>query len=397
MDELIETEATFLKSLVLLRDHVIRPYLKRCKQSGARCAPLEALATLASSVISKHSTLKGLKGQELLNQIKCILEDTETYVQYYVNADAFSYLIMNSPVVFTPEFTKSIVEKLEKANAADENNAKLDLSVLSLVQKPMSRIVKYQLLITSLSKANPDNTAVAECLQSVKDSLHRINSELETRSTKTEVDITSLVRFEDTIGKCPQFYGKLKYASVASLTWPKFGRDWYMSGKNWSMSNTAALLLFFESTLCICELKSRRRKRRAPLLVIPYDSCQFLSHSDEYDGGLTNKHESSVKLRFVRKNCEYEAVLGFINTDIKEETLSHVPVMGTKRKRYGGIECYLPETLAPSDICIRAKDVNKKKYKQCYFRKVLEHDAKDSLEKYLSKKSGKVLESVLAR
>lgn len=330
-----------------------------------------------------------LKGLALLGKIASILRDTQTYVDYYVNADAFLYLVLNPLEVFPASFTEYVLQNLDNRNTLDNPSAKLDLSILLLVQKPMARLVKYQLLIAQLLIVHPESEAIQCLLGSVKASVQRINTELEKIENCTEItrSLSELISFKQTIGQCPLHYGQLRQVSVASFAWPTFKRDW-------KISKTVALLLIFQTDLIICDLRSTRR-RKTPLLVIPYDTCEFVRTHDDFDGGLTIENEQCAKIRFFYKDCEYEVILGFPNQEALNSILSLV-----QKTQYGrcrlGVECFLPQSIAPSDILIQSNSVEKKKYQQCYFRKVIRYELSSPLEWYSRSRSLRRLRDIRA-
>lgn len=379
MDELISTEEAFVSSLKILKYHVLQPFLQRCKLRGCRCFALEVLAHTASCIVEMHELLLHLRGQEFLERVTFNLRHHETYVRYYVNADAFSYLVLNETSNFTTEFTNSVRHNLESKDNS-ETGGKLDLSILLLVQKPMARIVKYQLLIALLSKANPDNETIRRLLTSVRMSLVKINCKLDRKVNSTERtrSLSDIVRFDQTIGQCPLYYGQLRFASVSSLAWPKFKRSL-------TMQKTAALLLFFETNLVICDYRSGMR-RKTPLLVLPYDACSIVKNHQDFDGGLTNHSELCIKIRYHFQDCEYEAILGFPNLDARVEALSAIPNV-TRSSCNHGVESFLPDSVAPSDIKIESTGVAQRKYQQCYFRKVIEYQARGPLERFFESRS----------
>ncbi|PVH14950.1 uncharacterized protein CXQ87_005228 [Candidozyma duobushaemuli] len=379
MDELISTEEAFVSSLKILRYHVIEAFLQRCKLRGCRCFALEILAQTASCILEMHESLLHLRGQDFLERVTFNLRHYETYVRYYVNADAFSYLVLNETSNFTTEFTNSVLHNLEnKSNS--ETAGKLDLSILSLVQKPMARIVKYQLLIASLSKTNPENETIRRSLTSVRMSLSKINCKLDRKVNSTERtrSLSEIVRFDQTIGQCPSYYGQLRFASVSSFAWPQFKRSL-------TMQKTVALLLFFETNLVICEYRSGMR-RKTPLLVLPYDACSIVKNHLDFDGGLTNHSESCIKIRYHFQDCEYEAILGFPNSDARVEALSSIPNVPRSSSSYG-VESFLPDSVAPSDIKIESSGVAQRKYQQCYFRKVIEYQARGPSERFFKSRN----------
>lgn len=379
MDELINTEEAFVTSLQILRDHVIEPYLQRCKLRGCRCFALEVLAQTASYILEMHKLLLHLRDQDFLDRVTFNLRHTETYVRYYVNADAFSYLVLNETSNFTTEFTNSVLHNLESKNSS-ENAGKLDLSILLLVQKPMARIVKYQLLIALLSKANPENESIRRLLTCVRMSLTKINCKLDrvVNSTERTQSLSEIVRFDQTAGQCPLYYGQLRFASVSSIAWPKFKRSL-------TMQKTVALLLFFERNLVICDYRSGMR-RKTPLLVLPYDACSIVKNHQDFDGGLTYHSQLCIKLRYHYQDCEYEAILGFPNLDARVEALSSFPNVPRSSFSYG-VESFLPDTVAPSDIKIESTGVAQRKYQQCYFRKVIEYQARGPLERFFKSRT----------
>lgn len=386
--ELMQTEASFLSSLQMLRNHVLEPYLRRCEEQRCRCFALEVLSKAASRILKSHEPLLDLKGLALLDRIASVLQDTQIYVDYYVNADAFLYLVLNPREVFPASFTEYVLQSLENRNTLDNPSAKLDLSILLLVQKPMARIVKYQLLIAQLLIVYPESEAIKCLLGSIKASVQKINTELEKIENCTEItrSLSEFISFEQTIGQCPLHYGQLRQVFVASLAWPSFKRSW-------KISKTVVLLLLFQTNLIVCDLRSTRRRKK-PLLVIPYDTCEVVT-KDDFDGGLTIQNEQCTKIRFFYKDCEYEVILRFHNREALNSLLSLV-----QKNQYGrcrlGIECFLPKSIAPSDILIESNSVEKKKYQQCYFRKVMRYDLSSPLEWYLKSRSLRRLRNLQA-
>lgn len=376
MDELISTEKAFVLSLGLLQERILKPLFDRCELQRSRCPPLENLLQLVAKLTVMHSPLIELQGQELLSRVAKILQDTQTYVLYYINADVFSYLWRCEQSVFDHKFLESISHKLE-SNEVEGAGAKLDLSVLLLVQKPMARIVKYQLLIGSISKFNPHNKAISDTLQSVKNSLHQINSGVgEALQDGSELQLLkSNVNFENTMGMCPQFYGRLKLATVAGFGWPKYR-------KGWSLTNTQVLALFFEQCIVFCDFGLRIKKAK-PLLVLPYQSCDFLNGAGEYDGGLIDKSGISAKVRFRHGGCEFEVLLRFPSSKVFLDVLAYLTSVN-RSPSSRDVECYLPSSFAPSDICIEDRLVQRHRYDQCYFRKVLEFETRSPSKRLLT-------------
>lgn len=360
MNELMETETLFVKNLKMLRDVVIRFYLDRCKAQGCRCSPLETLEVLTTTLIGAHSKLLGLKDTDLLQKITELLQESEVYAHYCSNAEMFSSLLRKDIGVLDCTCALTLLKNLLKYS--DGKNSRFDYSVFLLLQKPMARIMRYQLFFEALLKANSRNTEISEMLQELKSNLCIIDEKVEVllKEFQKQSSLDLRIRFEYTKGRDLSFYGVVKLASIANLAWPVYR-------KSLSMMTTETLALFTNSVIIICEWVPYR-SRKKPLLILPYDECCFLTNPDEYDGGITFSRDSSLKIRFYRNDFEFEVVLGFPSEGTLRAALGAIP-REIKRQNYG-VECNLPDTFAASEISINAGGVDRSKYKLCYFREV---------------------------
>ncbi|GMM34675.1 hypothetical protein DASC09_020000 [Saccharomycopsis crataegensis] len=265
---------------------------------------------------------------------------------------------------------KGYEKYLEAVQPRDE---KLDLSLLSLLQKPVTRVGKYRLLVESLLETIPEND---ESIPLVEFELERIKSKLNIMNNfnddleKTDITKTlfSRIFFEVDQWSFPvECFGLPLLCGALGCVWRQ------MSGKLVSQING---IFLFKSTLIVCDIV--KEEKYIVKFVIPLCCCKV--QDNEATEGLYSTNIGSFKLLFEHNYGLYEiSLLGLLKNEIgiwknKLEMLTKV--------LYGPYEfdysvslsentvkkmSLIPNRISPVDISLNRFNDSDYNFSDCYF------------------------------
>lgn len=399
VDELIESEESYVTSLKMLLHYYIQPLY-----NGTRHGCGTALVIMQDAlvqILKNHSQL--YEGFRICLSKPCTENDKvpiydiaakfgqlicnfgidtfnyEEYTNMYEDVlklvRDYDFIHTNNRNIRTKEWVKGWENYLE---STQPNYKRMDLSFISLAQKPISRIGKYQLMIESmlgLINVAVDPQAyhiVSQCSSTVREKLKKINdSSKKIKDKDIGAKVNSIVNFyqiANGVILSLQFFGKCLLVGSLTTLW--------IENSYQKFSTMGALL--YKSHLLLCQVQSKRKKSDIKFIV-PLSVARIYKDPREGDGGLYTNYPYSVKIAFEDNFCLFEILLCFITRieyDVWQENLQLLInyVNGPYKMDYSSsfarnkMVTMYPDGISPYDISL-SKTSNYTKFKKyCYFR-----------------------------
>lgn len=384
LDELTTSETTYLISLQMLKRFYIDPLITAKKDVCG--APIILFQVLLEKLIEAHSQTTELFLQLKLSKSNHFLAYVEAinlvainlhYYEEYCNVYDDVLLIFRTKNTANELFlnrvwSQSLQLYLEATQPA---TLRMDLSFISLIQRPISRISKYRLIIESLIKTlTPNYTAfrVQTLLESIKVKLNEINDhckhfkKIEKTSNINEfLNFAAIDKFDFDISL--EFFGKPLLIGVLTAVWIEDK----IHKSRFKLQIMAAFL--YKSHL----LLSDQTKTKGDIsFIIALSRCRIAFDSKDSVGGLYSDYPYTIKLTFEIGFCQYEILLILLT---KREFLIWRDSLLTMIDIVNGVypldfsnSCIpvvglIQERMKPCNICLKNYATYKKYKDVCYF------------------------------
>lgn len=317
IEELYLSERSYISLLQLLQNYYLGPLLDSCKFACG--VPLYVMSENVESLIFDHEQfVKNLSVQierydkedvfemnrAICELLESLVENHYRYIEYcdvYEDALALSKLHtdgMNKPWV------GGWSHYLE---ATQPPSRKLDLSFMSLVQKPTARYGKYRLFLeallhTTFKDFNQVDENLSAALNKVKSKLELIDFDSSILKKMDESDLLGdMIGFNDS-GFTRQFFGKSILVGSLVVAWIELDR----------VKVATMAVIAFKSHLVLCDV-TRGNKRYPILFIIPLAKCIIVDDNKDFDGGLYASYPYSIKILFEIGKAQYEILLAAIS------------------------------------------------------------------------------------
>lgn len=394
LQELLDSEENYIVSLTLLLNYYIDPLVN--DESNKCGLPLVIMKRLLLTLIEDHTKmlqyfrLSLLPPQDIIceNPIiessvafaKKIFEvglNVPIYGEYCNIYEDVLKLVKESNNVNTnqkKEFNLAWVKGWKNyLEATQPVSKRLDLSFLSLVQKPISRVAKYGLIVESLLKYSYSNSGIYLYYNLIKLNLQELNENSRLfKENDPGLKINNFLNFE---GLCLgvelslEFFGKCLMIGSWKVAWIEIENV---------KSSTFGVFLY-KSYLVLSDISTRKIKKHEIRFIIPLSICNLFKNPKDCGGGLYSKHSYTQKLIFEHRYSQYEILIMSITKsehevwlDYLDTLINHVngPYALGNTDISEDYQCLIlyPENMVPYDISL-LKISNYKNVKDyCYFQ-----------------------------
>lgn len=420
VEELIDSERNYLNSLFLLENNYIEPLLEAYQKNLG--VPIVLIDGYIQILIQIHFEFYNrLQSEYLVMAHFEFNEQSEEHDSLISFADNIAQLIAKyaiSPYIYeqycflnrqivdlmtTSDAKADLFQNYSKAKNACElftessqdQNQKMDLSFISLFQKPIARIAKYKLILENLSKSieTPANelavSGVNHGLQIVKEKLTEINMNVR----KHDQDLSRFKTIFESLDCYPPNIQILKSFFRDDRLSDNFGFECFgnpilcgclglivMSSNCVPNFNFTGCLLF-KSHIIVFDCKSQEHQFEIKFMI-PLCCCKLIDENDFE--GLVCPNEPSFKLIFEDNFLLYELLFITSNQferDIWTEKFNLLinEVNGPYIFDYSMSEerllIYYFGKLTPYDVCLEkfgAKKLGsfKTNFNNCYFKEL---------------------------
>lgn len=399
IEELLDSEENYVVSITMLLNYYLEP-LVNDKTDGCGI-PLIFIKELLDKLIENHTAMmhqlrflyqqpRYRKNEESVNYTAAqftimIFElgiDIYIYEEYCnIYEDVlklvrdFDYINLNNRKALNTTWVKGWENYLE---ATQPVSKRMDLSFMSLIQKPISRAAKYRLIVESFLKYtcscnDSDNyNTIYQYYELIKSKLNKLNKN--TRLSKDHdvgLTINTLLNFENSsIGMqlSLQFFGTCLMVGSLIVAWIE---------KDVEKSSTMGAFLY-KSHLILSEISYRRVKKYDIKFIVPLSICSLFKDPNEKDGGLYTNFPYTTKLVFEDKFCQFEIMI--INVTRKEHLVwqDHLDTLinfvngpytlDYSRSNTHKLLIVYPDTICPYDVSPLDASIYRRSKYFCYFK-----------------------------
>ncbi|CAH2355385.1 hypothetical protein CLIB1423_25S01090 [[Candida] railenensis] len=391
LEELIESETNYVNSLQLLLNFYITP-LSNAKSCSIMFTLVKSsigvlqvnhnkllrfLHSVADDVsIKKNSSIAAAAFASGICEYGI---DTYVYEEYISEYADITRLINskhaeNSTASYLALQTQIISGSETYLQHTQPSTMHMDLSFFSLMQRPVSRISKYrlivELLLNNTFEIDQNYYCVQNCLNVIKAKLNTVNKSLmKIKELNVSNHIHTLVEGLD---RPIEYFGKLNLSGSLLCIWVEGGE----------VKSSWASILCFKSYILISSVTLNENQTTCTnTFIIPLNSC---SVSKDYInsanfGGLVSDYPLSLKLQFENSYCKYELLLAsIIELEYliwKEHLESYIFLNGenkfdysySRNNQHDVFKC--PSNLNPYDIHLSKYDCEN--LRLCYFLEVI--------------------------
>lgn len=385
VSELLESEESYIVALKFIRNFYIEPLF--IKQHVAIPLPIESMYECLNELIILHTKLlnslienQAIKPTDELISIigKTILDLViPFFYEEYLKIHNCTLKVIKDNEMFgcklNNKWTRGWRNYLEATQPANKN---MDLSFLSLVQRPITRVAKYRLLLESLIKFSigMDRISLQNSLDILKIKLQIINR----KATTLEEDwlnnkINKLLNFSninDNYRFSSHFFGKpILIGSITGIFMTRLNKL--------NLSTYGAIL--YKSFLILTNIDLRKRQLDISILI-DLSKSSLLQNYQDFDGGMYCSDEKSFKILFEYEVYQFELLMIFINRHEYEIWLSHLDILINVvngpynmdySRRKDNLRVKLPQDIAYYDIYVNNQEDFIKSSKNCYFKKLI--------------------------
>lgn len=306
IEELVGSEEIYINALRMLQDFYIEPILLEVEFDIA--IPFHFLSLYLKILIVNHNELlsnlkqiivKRLSLEDLAAKIAIHIcnyaIDVSIYKQFCQVYDDVIIIMKSDPK--QGEWFGGWEKFLESTQPISRN---MDLSFMSLIQRPTSRIGKYRLILESLCKhANgSQHENLSLHLDKLRHHLNHINdySRYDKVCEKNKL-INEFIDFKAIRYKTPlslEFFGTCLLVGTVFVVW--------IEEDHCVLAQCGAFL--YKSHWILVDLKKRRPLRFSPLFVIPLGKSKILKDKKDFDGGLYSSYSKVIKIQFENGDCQ---------------------------------------------------------------------------------------------
>lgn len=269
--ELIHSEELFCNSLGTLERYFIEPLYLRCIATGLECSPLLNLKSNISNLLARHmrfykAILKNSSPKNCAQKILTLFE-VEALCQHEVHARLTLKLIELQVPPFESKYIQQMQNFLESNQPRDRN---IDLSILLLLQIPLSRIGKYKIFLSNFQKLCAEepqyqliNKKLGEILIVIDDTINKH------RTYEIDFEVLNCATNFNKTGLYIEFYGLAKQSiDCNSMILSVEGKIIWKCG--------ACRVILFQLHFLVYDLFKKQT-----MVIIPYRSCKAGISLDE--------------------------------------------------------------------------------------------------------------------
>lgn len=378
--ELVESELTFLTGIKLLLRYFVEPCLLRSFHLSITCTPLLTLNSVLIRLVERHEKLHSiLQKCEVDTALEAIeqLFSRSNYSEYSGAVSFIVYLMHTKVAPFELLFPSQLGTFLEKAQPGQR---RMDLSVLLLLQKPMTRIAKYPLFLSAMTQLDPANKKIIHCLETVCLELTRIDQQIEAETIKfdTVKSLNKNLGFESYVGRPAHFFGPITMCGKILV----FTVD-VTDCNTFEACASAASVFCQQNHLVITRSGSKAESIR---FVLPFSQCELITNVRGCIHGLTTSAELTIKLLVNNQDFSYEILLVGLDDDTFGElglALEAIATDCTLQARTSHGDLVIDPKTAIYDV--RSTCTSTKRHsgtdRRCYFRQVYNVDVAEALQK----------------
>ncbi|KAL0083664.1 hypothetical protein J3Q64DRAFT_1862944 [Phycomyces blakesleeanus] len=196
--ELLETEESYAKKLSNYVRHFLFPIQQKNnipddkKQILLRnCSQIhrfeeDFLVALQSAHMTKQSTLNGhIHTGNIIAIARCFIEwgpRFEVYIEYCVNHDD-AYLLYKELLETSDDFSKMMAQLHAKNPVAFRGSR---LTMTDYMMMPIQRLLRYRILLQTITKATQKDTVEYEELSKAQDAMHKIASRIDDEKARVQ-------------------------------------------------------------------------------------------------------------------------------------------------------------------------------------------------------------------
>lgn len=317
LEELIESEEVYISCMCLLKNFYLDPFILNHRSGVA--TPIYLIHMYLEQLIVNHkSFLCSIKNHlrkwhnfvDVLVQISTEMLRTGFEInvyEEYCNIYEDVLMLVNDEIhtkdqslLFNKSWTKSLEFYLECTQPASK---KLDLSFISLIQKPIARIGKYKLILEFIFRhLKSKSRALFEInLNLVKERLILLNEKINHFKSHDKTnklnDVLNFKKIKYKYKISLQFFGKCLLIGSSTAVW--------IEETKFKYKNLGCFL--YKSHLILAELFLSKKKGEI-LFIICLTKCKLFSS----ENGLYTTYPYSTKILFESGSFHYELMLLFI-------------------------------------------------------------------------------------
>ncbi|KAM9925317.1 hypothetical protein OXX80_010947 [Metschnikowia pulcherrima] len=378
ISEVVQSEYAYVKSLSLLGNFFIEPLLMKCTGLKITCTPLLNMEVVIKSFRDKHERflahVSAEKDIDVLAREMTEVVSEPSYGRYAACAELLLYLVN----VQTPPFVSSYIQNLQTFLERNQpGERRMDLSLSSLLQKPMGRIAKYRLFLGALAKLCPENGAISTAMARVNGRLAEINAEIHENKERQGVleSVALWLDLTDVPVPVYQFYGLINLLGSCTVLYLVPTRR----GTPEPVLKECNLLLH-DNHVILADAKFSK-----PLFVLSFDNCQMVAEASDSVGGLYSDDPLASKIVFELGNCQYEVMLISSTQAGHEAILRACAEMSPEPLEYdclSDLDCYVGPSLAQFDLDLENSDALQGRSSTCYFRQVFRVDTNPAASRF---------------
>lgn len=326
IEEIVDTEESYISSLYMLSD----VYLKSIILKGNDGIPIKQLNQYVNNLVKCHfdflielkqlinfqssaSTALPPNSPQTAGRVADLISKRAInkffYEQFFTLHDLVFKLINSKES--DPELGLSLTKGFQTVLEAASSSNGMDLSLNSLMCKPIARISKYKLFLETLLKSTPkidDNIAndiIQKSIIKIDNQISEINRFGLQEKLKANVLFNSL-KFQSQI----KLNFPVEYLGMPILLGSLFGV--YINGKDRTAVNEVYGCFLFKTHLILTNV-SKYNKFDVKFLI-PLSICQIYSTDsnldvDLNDGGIYTRFKNSFKLKFENNFKLFEILL----------------------------------------------------------------------------------------
>lgn len=327
LQELKESEQEFISALKLVRRYFVEPSLVRCYNLSTTCTPLVSLDTLLAELIRNHEMFLSTMAQRSIESTFSALEEVLTnscYIEYTGTVTLVVHLMNVRVIPFELGILSEVAKFLERFQPKQRRQ---DLSVLLLLQKPIARIAKYPLFLSSILRHHPSTSFLANNLEAICNKLTEIDMQIETENIRFDTlkKIGQTMDYVGRVDKVPQSFGPLVFigdflvVTVKNVAWKQF-----------KTALVLASILCHEYHLVVSE----KTKTSQISYIIPFSHCQLIENVQGCLDGLMCSGNYSIKVKFRKGRLWYEILLVSLQEEEHQKFIQTARVITKVPQKY---------------------------------------------------------------
>lgn len=316
IEELLESESNYVLSMRLVMNFYIEPLIA----SKCRSEVFVIIGYYLEILIKNHTRLLQFMNSTLAdisigtnsliiaaafaNSVCNLGTDLATYRDFISTYEDLVTLTRKSG----PSLQSQIIAGAESFLAATQPPTKhMDLSFTSLLQRPVSRMPKYRLMVESLLKytfhLDQNYKEIEYSLHSIRAKLTRLNDSLNKSINPSQLLILG-AHFSDSISPPIEFFGRSYLLGTLSCVW-------IQSGGNVMEHQFMALCCKSHLLLCM-KLPLQGKAFFDYKFIIPFRCCARIVDKNKESadfGGLFTDFLQRINIRFEYKFARYEILM----------------------------------------------------------------------------------------